>query len=73
MITLQHVHYEIHDEMSKNDKVHNSFIKKIEIVKWSYKMLKKQNEVQGSGKEGFSGKINRDKLKYSEQQKYTIL
>ena len=28
MITLQHVHYEIHDEVGKNDKVHNSFIKK---------------------------------------------
>ena len=27
MITLQHVHYEIHDEVSKNDKVHNCFIK----------------------------------------------
>ena len=28
MITLHlHVHYEIHDEVSKNDKVHNSFIK----------------------------------------------
>ena len=27
MITLQHVHYEIHDEVSNNDKVHNSFIK----------------------------------------------
>ena len=28
MITVEHVHYEIHDELSKNDKVHNSFIKK---------------------------------------------
>ena len=27
MITLEHVHYEIHDEVSNNDKVHNSFIK----------------------------------------------
>ena len=27
MITL-YVHYEIHDEVRKNDKVHNSFIKK---------------------------------------------
>ena len=27
MITLQHVHYEIHSEVSKNDKVHNSVIK----------------------------------------------
>ena len=27
MITLYHVHYEIHDEVRKNDKVHNSFIK----------------------------------------------
>jgi len=26
MITLLHVHYEIHDEVSKNDKVHNSLI-----------------------------------------------
>ena len=24
-----HVHYEIHDELTKNDIVHNSFIKKI--------------------------------------------
>ncbi len=29
MITLYHVHYEIHDEVSKNDKAHNSFIKLI--------------------------------------------
>ena len=29
MITLLHVHYEIHDEVRKNDKVHNSFIKAI--------------------------------------------
>ena len=27
MITLQHVHNKIHHEVSKNDKVHNSFIK----------------------------------------------
>ena len=27
MVTLSQVHYEIHDEVSKNDKVHNSFIK----------------------------------------------
>ena len=27
MITLYHVYYEIHDEVSKNDKVYNSFIK----------------------------------------------
>ena len=27
MITLQHVHYEIHDEVSNNDKVHYSFMK----------------------------------------------
>ena len=27
MITLKHLHYEIHDEVSNNDKVHNSFIK----------------------------------------------
>ena len=27
MITLQHIHYEIHDEVSKNDKVHIGFIK----------------------------------------------
>ena len=27
MITLWKVHYEIHDEVSKNDKVHNGFIK----------------------------------------------
>ena len=25
MIILQHVHYKIHDEVRKNDKVHNSF------------------------------------------------
>ena len=29
MITLYHVHYEIRDEVSKNDKVHNSFINKL--------------------------------------------
>jgi len=29
MITLKHVHYEIFDEVRKNDKVHNSFIKHI--------------------------------------------
>ena len=29
MITVKHVHNEIHDEVSKNDKVHNSFINKI--------------------------------------------
>ena len=28
MIFIAHVYYEIHDEVSKNDKVHNSFIKK---------------------------------------------
>ena len=27
MLTLYRVYYEIHDEVSKNDKVHNSFIK----------------------------------------------
>jgi len=27
MITLEHVHHEINDEVSKNDKVHNSLIK----------------------------------------------
>jgi len=27
MITLEHVHYEIHDEVSKIDKEHNSYIK----------------------------------------------
>jgi len=27
MITLYHVHYEIHDEVSKNDKAHNGLIK----------------------------------------------
>ena len=26
MITVQHVYYEIHDEVRKNDRVHNSFI-----------------------------------------------
>ena len=29
MITLLYVHYEIHDEVRKNGKVHNSFIKNI--------------------------------------------
>ena len=29
MITLKHVHYEIHDEVRMNDKVHYSFIKVI--------------------------------------------
>ena len=29
MITVYHVHNEIDDEVSKNDKVHNSFIKPI--------------------------------------------
>ena len=29
MITLLHVYYKIHDEVSKNDEVHNSFIKNI--------------------------------------------
>ena len=29
MITLLYVHYEIHDEVRKNDKVHNGFIKNI--------------------------------------------
>ena len=28
MITLQHVYYEIDDEVSRNDKVHNNFRKK---------------------------------------------
>ena len=27
MITLQHVHYEMHDEVKKNAKVHNIFTK----------------------------------------------
>ena len=27
MINLKHVHFEIHDEVRKNDKVNNSFIK----------------------------------------------
>ena len=27
MITLYRVHYEIHDEVRKNDKIRNSFIK----------------------------------------------
>ena len=27
--TLKHVHYEIHDEVSNNDKEHNSFIKTV--------------------------------------------
>ena len=27
MITLQNVYYEIQDELSKNEKLHNSFIK----------------------------------------------
>ena len=29
MITLKQVHYEIHDLVSKIDKVHNSFINKV--------------------------------------------
>ena len=31
IITLKHVHYEIHDEVRKNDKVHNGFIKNLHI------------------------------------------
>ena len=33
MIILYPVHYEIHDEVSKNDKVHNSFIKDLKVKK----------------------------------------
>ena len=33
MITLKHVDYEIHDEVSNNDKVHYSFIKIINRVR----------------------------------------
>ena len=32
MITLKHVHYEIPDEVSKNEKVHNSFIKNLNAL-----------------------------------------
>ena len=31
IITLKHVYYEIHDEVRKNDKVHNSFINNLHI------------------------------------------
>ena len=35
MITWYHVYYEIHDEVSNNDKVHNSFIKVISVNMYS--------------------------------------
>ena len=36
MITLWHVHYEIYDEVRKNKKVQNSFLKK--LYKFSYQI-----------------------------------
>jgi len=38
--TLYHVYYEIHNEVSNNDKVHNSFIKKKDIY---FTLTKKKN------------------------------
>ena len=42
MITLQHIHYEIHDEVSKNDKVHNGFIK---LFKGTVELISRGGEV----------------------------
>ena len=42
MITLKHVYYEIHDEVSKYDWIHNSLIKalkKVEIFNSNWKYL----------------------------------
>jgi len=39
MITLYHVYYEIHDEVSNNDKVHNRFIKLSIIILFAAKFL----------------------------------
>jgi len=46
MVTVEHVHYEIHDEVSKNDKVHNSFIKNVIIyaLEENLKLLKSSDE-----------------------------
>ena len=39
MITLEHVHIEIHDEVNNNDKVHYSFIKQNMKFKNKYKVI----------------------------------
>ena len=53
IFTLQHVHYEIHDEERENDKVHDSFIKQFFFNPYnpndSFWMVKLLLEVGGGG------------------------
>ena len=43
MITLEHVHYEIHDEVSKIDKEHNTFIKCYLVVYCDHNFISEHN------------------------------